>query len=130
MQFFIQNKGTFRAAALTILLAGLLFSSGEGIRLLPFPVAENKADGIEKLNAAFGTGYQENVVRFEKGKNPSALKKHLAEAAPDAAASSMVSLAGASLSDSLAIDSTAQTSVSFASRTYSSDLNSRPPPVS
>jgi hypothetical protein len=56
----------FRAAVLFGVLAGLLFSCGEGIRLFPFPPATAAARG---LNSEWKNGgendYQKNVHRFE-----------------------------------------------------------------
>jgi hypothetical protein len=55
-----------RAVILAGLLAGLLFSSGEGVHLFPFPSAEAaqnlnpRADGGEKIQ------YQKNAPRVEK----------------------------------------------------------------
>ena len=52
-----------RAAMLVGLLGGLLFSCGEGIRLLPFP-ASGAAAGNEWESGRRGA-YQKNLHRFE-----------------------------------------------------------------
>lgn len=64
--FRISYKFLFRALLLSGVLAALLFSSGEGIRLLPFPsfAAQNEKSF---LNDGRESDYKKNVFRFEKG---------------------------------------------------------------
>jgi hypothetical protein len=65
--FFRKNcRFSFRAVVLFGLLAGLLFSSGEGVRLFPFPAFENAQNEKSFLNRSERTGYQKNIFRFEK----------------------------------------------------------------
>src|SRR5215203_6133115 len=69
-----------RALLLCGVLGGLLFSGGEGIRLIPFPAAEAAAASadrgwqIEKTN-----DYQKNIYRFDNQKGncqPKVQKDH------------------------------------------------------
>jgi hypothetical protein len=48
-------------------LAGLLFSSGEGIRLFPFPSPASAQNEKSFLSDGKKSDYKENVFRFEKG---------------------------------------------------------------
>jgi hypothetical protein len=58
-------RSAFCAFAILVVLAGLLFSCGEGIRLLPFPVATVTHNA--NLNSAnTRINYQKNVHRIEK----------------------------------------------------------------
>lgn len=57
----------FRLVILFGVLAGLLFSCGEGIRLFPFPAAEIIGEKQSRLKDGEETGYQKNIHRFEKG---------------------------------------------------------------
>ena len=45
-------------------LSGMLFSSGEGIRLFPFALSQNSPKAVSEHNAA-GT-YQKNIFRIDK----------------------------------------------------------------
>ena len=56
----------FRAAVLFAVLIGLLFSCGEGIRLLPFPAPELSTASHEVLIFETEIPYQYNAPRFEK----------------------------------------------------------------
>ena len=59
-----ESRVLLRAVLLSGVLAGLLFSCGEGIRLFPFPpqAAPNKHSGLATGEAV---GYQKNIHRFE-----------------------------------------------------------------
>lgn len=59
----------FRAVVLLGLLAGLLVSSGEGIRLFPFPAFAAAQTGKSFLNNGEKNDYQENIFRFEKAES-------------------------------------------------------------
>lgn len=63
----LSHKAVFRAVVLFGVLTGLLFSSGEGIRLFPFPAFGAAQNEKSFLNGGEGTDYQKNVFRFEKG---------------------------------------------------------------
>ncbi|HEX8369642.1 MAG TPA: hypothetical protein VF604_13945 [Pyrinomonadaceae bacterium] len=54
-----------RAVLLIGVLAGLLFSCGEGIRLFPFP-PETTADKHSGWKSGDKVGYQKNAHRFEQ----------------------------------------------------------------
>lgn len=56
----------FRAAVFYAVLSGLLFSCGEGIRLLPFPPTESSTANHTVLNFETEIPYQYNAHRFEK----------------------------------------------------------------
>lgn len=55
----------FRAFVLCLVLSGLLFSCGEGIRLFPFPANETTKNNSHQLNVEDKIFYQYNVHRFE-----------------------------------------------------------------
>jgi hypothetical protein len=55
-----------RAVIVAGLLAGLLFSSGEGIHLFPFPPPEAAQNPDPKAKGGEKIGYQENAPRVEK----------------------------------------------------------------
>ena len=58
-------QSLFHALLYFGVLAGLLFSSGEGIRLFPFPpTAQNEKSFLSDDK---DSDYKENVFRFEKG---------------------------------------------------------------
>jgi hypothetical protein len=77
LNFSLHNsRFLFRAVLLTGVLAGLLFSCGEGIRLLPFPPeAATRENSGWKSGAA--TVYQKNLHRFEsrQGNQPAKIKR-------------------------------------------------------
>jgi len=127
MHGLVSNKMFFKAAILTILLAGLLFSKGEGIRLLPFPAVAQAACDISNLTALIDAGYNENASRFEKRQNPFGLHKHGVEADLDAEDSISIEIdrKWSAIRDFVKLFP--DTSISF-NRTFPSDLNSRPPP--
>lgn len=56
----------FRVCLLNCVLTGLLFSCGEGIRLLPFPATETTKNNSSQLNVKDKILYQYNVHRFEE----------------------------------------------------------------
>lgn len=58
----------FTAIILLNILAALLFSSSEGVRLLPFPDAESDENSRSTLQKENGIPYQPNVIRFDSGK--------------------------------------------------------------
>ncbi|MDQ3798234.1 MAG: hypothetical protein M3384_02185 [Acidobacteriota bacterium] len=65
------SRISLRAVLLIGVLAGLLFSCGEGIRLFPFPpetaaAAQNGHSGAWKSGDR--VGYQKNLHRFESGR--------------------------------------------------------------
>ena len=60
-------QSAFRAVLLFGVLAGLLFSCGEGISLLPFPASPTAEDSPSKLNNKDEIPYQFNVLRYESG---------------------------------------------------------------
>lgn len=71
------SQALFRAVLLTGVLAGLLFSCGEGIRLFPFPpeaAATNENSGWKSGGAPV---YQKNLHRFEtkQGNQPSKIQR-------------------------------------------------------
>lgn len=55
----------FRTFVLSLVLCGLLFSCGEGIRLFPFPSNERTKNDSSQLNVEDKLLYQYNVHRFE-----------------------------------------------------------------
>lgn len=55
----------FRTAVLCAVLAGLLFSCGEGIRLFPFPAAETAKNNRSYQNFGDKISYQFYAPRFE-----------------------------------------------------------------
>lgn len=61
-----QFQTLFRAVVLCAVLSGLLFSCGEGIRLLPFPATETGKNNSSQLNVEDKILYQYNVHRFEE----------------------------------------------------------------
>src|SRR5688572_26138653 len=64
--FFRQNcQFLFRAALLIGVLAGLLVSCGEGIRLFPFPFLETSQSINTKWKTDGEISYQKNIHRFE-----------------------------------------------------------------
>ena len=57
---------SFRLAVFFGVFGGLLFSSGEGIRLFPFPPAEVSAEKPASVRKSeTGNAYQKNFHRFE-----------------------------------------------------------------
>jgi hypothetical protein len=65
---FPQNRqAVFHAFLYFGVLAGLLFSSGEGIRLFPFPPSATAQNEKSFLSDGKKSDYKENVFRFEKG---------------------------------------------------------------
>ena len=54
----------FSATLLLNLFAALLFSCGEGIRLLPFPISENTGN-FQQLHKKNKIPYQPNILRFD-----------------------------------------------------------------
>lgn len=58
----------FTAIILLNILAALLFSSSEGVRLLPFPDAESDETSRSTLQKENEIPYQPNVIRFDSGK--------------------------------------------------------------
>jgi len=66
-----------RAVLLIGVLAGLLFSCGEGIRLFPFPPAETSNQHSEWKSEA-AVGYQKNIHRLEsrQGNQSSKIQRH------------------------------------------------------
>lgn len=129
MRVSAPHKTLVKAAIMTILLTGLLFSNGEGIRLLPFPMADQTACESEKFAAAADAGYQENVTRFEKRQEASARKKDKTGTETAAVFTSGISLGRSTLIESDYIFP--QTHYAhYAARKHASDLNSRPPPIS
>ena len=60
-------QSVLRAGFLLGVLSGLLFSCGEGIRLLPFPASEITQNAQSLLNDAGESGYHKNILRLEKG---------------------------------------------------------------
>lgn len=64
-----------RAVMLAALLTGLLFSSGEGVHLFPFPVFDVSINPGVLSQVAGTPDYQENLLRFEK-KPDSGPSKH------------------------------------------------------
>lgn len=58
----------FTAIILLNVLAGLLFSCGEGVRLLPFPNSEIAGNSQSQLQSQNKIPYQPNVLRFDNGK--------------------------------------------------------------
>src|SRR5687767_12363155 len=69
-----KQQSFYRAALLMGVLAGLLFSCGEGVRLLPFPAAENTTS---QFKSGGDINYQKNLHRFENnaGKYQSKLQR-------------------------------------------------------
>lgn len=64
----VKNRQSFFHAVLLFgVLTGLLFSCGEGIRLLPFPASPTAEDSPSKLNNKDEIPYQFNVLRYESG---------------------------------------------------------------
>lgn len=61
-------KKRFTAIILLNILAGLLFSCGEGVRLLPFPNSEIAGKSQSQLHRKNKIPYQPNVLRFDNGK--------------------------------------------------------------
>ena len=59
------------------LLPALLFSSGEGIRLIPFPESSTRSGETPAKQGEAGTQYQENATRiFCDGAGQKSPKKH------------------------------------------------------
>lgn len=58
-------KKRFTAIILLNVLAGLLFSCGEGVRLLPFPSAEIAGNSRSQLKETKKIPYQRNILRFD-----------------------------------------------------------------
>lgn len=58
----------FTAVLLLNILAGLLFSCGEGVRLLPFPNSEIDGNSQSQLQEKNKIPYQPNVLRFDNRK--------------------------------------------------------------
>jgi hypothetical protein len=57
-----------KAIILLNVLAGLLFSCGEGIHLLPFPSSQLAETSKSQLQEKNKIPYQPNVLRFDNGK--------------------------------------------------------------
>ena len=75
---FLKNSRFFARAFLFFgVLTALLFSCGEGVRLLPFPVLGSGQDEKSVLRNAKHSGYQKNVLRFDagEGNNSSKIKR-------------------------------------------------------
>ncbi|MCW5960909.1 MAG: hypothetical protein KIS76_12165 [Pyrinomonadaceae bacterium] len=68
-------KKRFAAIILLNVLAGLLFSCGESVRLLPFPGGELRGYSASQLKETSKIPYRHNVLRFE-----SVQPKHKTEA--------------------------------------------------
>ena len=67
-EIFLKNCRFFSRAVLFFgVLAALLFSCGEGIRLLPFPAFGTGQGENSNLENAEKSGYQKNVLRFNAG---------------------------------------------------------------
>lgn len=66
MNIALNPGNAARAIILAGLLTGLLFSSGEGIHLFPFPQFAGEHDRTPKVTGGERTGYQENAQRVEK----------------------------------------------------------------
>lgn len=63
----LRHETVFRAVVLFGVLAGLLFSSGEGIRLFPFPPSAAAQNEKSFLSDGKESDYKENIFRLEKG---------------------------------------------------------------
>ena len=64
---FLKNlHSLLRALSLYSVMAALLFSCGEGIRLFPFPVEETDQGTALRTVDGEGIQYEENVPRIEK----------------------------------------------------------------
>lgn len=69
-------KLCFRAVLLAGVLAGLFFSSGEGVRLFPFPSAEVAKNKQSRFGNKNKIPYQFNIHRFENGQGNFQSKTH------------------------------------------------------
>ena len=58
----------FRTFVLCVVLTGLLFSCGEGIRLFPFPEIEPTKNDLSQLNFENKIPYQYNIHRLEESR--------------------------------------------------------------
>ncbi|MBA3633760.1 MAG: hypothetical protein H0W58_13280 [Acidobacteria bacterium] len=67
-------ESLLHAVLLISVLAGLLFSCGEGIRLFPFPITKTSENSQSRLKDNDKTPYQLNVHRFESNQGNSQLK--------------------------------------------------------
>lgn len=64
---FDRYRSACRALVLYGVLAGLLFSCGEGVRLFPFPVEKAVGTGSFGTDDGQRIQYEENAPRVEKG---------------------------------------------------------------
>lgn len=60
-----KNRSAFCAFLLLVVLAGLLFSHGEGIRLFPFPTSAITSQEYAEVAANARNGYQKNIHRID-----------------------------------------------------------------
>lgn len=61
-------KRKLTAIVLLNVLMGLLFSCGEGVRLLPFPSSEIAGNSRSQFQEKNKIPYQPNILRFDNGK--------------------------------------------------------------